>query len=314
MPAVSATATGRDLYPSRLRSVPELLERKDPVVYGRPSDGPLTADQLSEFEQRGFLVLPAFFSSEQVRACREELDRLRTSPEILRRPEAILEPEGSELRSLFAPHRPEISPFFSRVAADQRIARMAMQILASEVSIHQSRVNLKPGFAGKEFFWHSDFETWHVEDGMPRMRAVSCSILLTENHSFNGPLMLVPGSHRTFVACVGQTPENHYATSLRRQQFGVPDHESVTRLVDDGGITTAVGPAGTVLLFECNVLHGSNGNITPFPRSNLFFVYNSVENRLVAPFCGRQPRPEFVASRQRCPTIEPIPVQYAGQE
>ena len=53
---------------------------------------------------------------------------------------------------------------------------IAEQILGSQVYIHQSRVNLKPGFKGKEFYWHSDFETWHIEDGMPRMRALSCSI------------------------------------------------------------------------------------------------------------------------------------------
>jgi len=185
-----------------------------------------------------------------------------------------------------------------------------MQILASDVYIHQSRVNLKPGFAGKEFYWHSDFETWHVEDGMPRMRAVSCSILLTENYEFNGPLMLVPGSHRKYVTCVGETPDDHYQMSLRSQQFGVPDHASLTSLVEEGGITTATGPVGTVLLFDCNVMHGSNGNITPFPRSNLFFVYNSVANQVVDPFCGKKPRPEFVASRQQQPTIVPSPVRY----
>jgi ectoine hydroxylase len=48
-------------------------------------------------------------------------------------------------------------------------------------------------------------------------------------------------------------------------------------------------------------MHGSNGNITPLPRSNDFFVYNSVENALVAPFGGTAPRPGFVASRDAVP-------------
>ncbi len=43
-----------------------------------------------------------------------------------------------------------------------------------------------PGFTGSGFYWHSDFETWHAEDGMPSMRAVSCSIALTENFAYNG--------------------------------------------------------------------------------------------------------------------------------
>jgi len=54
------------------------------------------------------------------------------------------------------------------------------------------------------------FETWYAEDGMPRMRAISCSINLTENFEFNVPLMAIPGSHKTYIFCGGKTPDNHY--------------------------------------------------------------------------------------------------------
>lgn len=64
-----------------------------------------------------------------------------------------------------------------------------------DVYIHQSRINDKFGFKGSGFNWHSDLETWHSEDGMPRMRALSASLMLTDNNEFNGPLMLIPGSH-----------------------------------------------------------------------------------------------------------------------
>ncbi len=89
--------------------------------------------------------------------------------------------------------------------------------------IHQSRINYKSGFRGREFYWHSDFETWHVEDGLPAMRTLSCSVSLTPNTEHNGPLMVIPGSHRKYVACIGETPENHNLKSLRMQEYGVPD-------------------------------------------------------------------------------------------
>lgn len=299
-----------DLYPSRVEAKPGGIERQDEIVFGSDESGPLSTEQLNQYERDGFLVLPAFFSENEVERCLSELSDLRDSDDIKQRPEAILEPDNEELRSLFAVHRPGISPFFAEVAADERLARTAMQILGSEAYIHQSRVNLKPGFAGKEFYWHSDFETWHVEDGMPRMRAVSCSILLTENYAHNGPLMLIPGSHREYITCVGETPDDHYQLSLRRQEYGVPDHDSLTRLSAEGGIVSGIGPAGTVVFFDCNTMHGSNGNITPFPRSNLFFVYNSVWNTLVEPFCGKKPRPEYIASRDRIAPVSPQSVSY----
>ena len=295
-----------DRYPSRVASEPDILPRVDPVVYGDNEvrrDGPLTRSQLNAYERDGFLILSDFLSQSEVDVCRAELDRLRGDDEVKARQEAIIEPESRDLRSLFCVHR--LSPLFADVASDERIAGMAMQILDSDVYIHQSRVNLKPGFVGKEFYWHSDFETWHVEDGMPRMRAVSFSILLTPNNAHNGPLMLIPGSHRHYVACVGETPEEHYKESLKRQEYGVPDTENLARLAEKGGIEAATGKAGSLVLFDCNTMHGSNGNITPWPRSNLFFVYNSVENRLCEPYCGLSPRPEHIGAREHVQPITP---------
>jgi ectoine hydroxylase len=48
-------------------------------------------------------------------------------------------------------------------------------------------------------------------------------------------------------------------------------------------------------------MHGSGSNITPFARSNIFLVFNSVENALVEPFAASRPRPDFVASRDFTP-------------
>jgi ectoine hydroxylase len=56
-----------------------------------------------------------------------------------------------------------------------------------------------------------------------------------------------------------------------------------------------------VVFFDSNMMHGSNGNITPFARSNAFFVYNHVDNALVAPFAAATPRPPHVAHREVVP-------------
>ena len=68
-------------------------------------------------------------------------------------------------------------------------------------------------------------------------------------------------------------------------------------------IPAPAGRAGSLVLFECNVMHGSNGNITPDPRSNVFFVYNSVENVPEAPFAAGRPRPDFIATRDVRPIV-----------
>ncbi|MFD0959008.1 ectoine hydroxylase [Paenibacillus chungangensis] len=288
--------TKEDAYPSRIAEQPELLERKDPVVHSEWSPGAaLTKEQSDFYDKNGYLFLEEFFSQEEIEAWRNELERLQGAYRDQEAAHVIREPGGKEVRSIFAVH--ENNDIFKQLAAHPKLVAMMEYLLGSETYIHQSRINFKPGFNGKEFYWHSDFETWHVEDGMPRMRALSCSIALSDNHPFNGPLMVIPGSHKKFVACVGQTPENHFKDSLRKQEYGVPDHDSLTKMAEEGGIDTPVGKAGSVLLFDCNVMHGSNSNISPYPRSNVFMVFNSVENKLQEPFSGQKPRPDYIASR-----------------
>ncbi|BBI64144.1 hypothetical protein HSBAA_54500 [Vreelandella sulfidaeris] len=106
-----------------------------------------------------------------------------------------------------------------KLASDERVAGAARQIIGDDPYVHQSRINYKPGFAGKGFNWHSDFETWHAEDGMPAMHAVSASLILTDNHEFNGPLMLIPGSHKKFVPCLGKRRKITTKARLKRKKW-----------------------------------------------------------------------------------------------
>jgi ectoine hydroxylase len=280
-----------------------MLERRDPVVHREwTPEAPLNRDQVAQFDRDGFIVLRELFEDGETEALCDEATRLRTAPDGSLDPQTVIaEPGSGAVRSVFKVHAQ--SRLFGRLAADNRLARVAQFLLGDDVYIHQSRMNYKPGFKGKEFYWHSDFETWHVEDGMPRMRALSMSILLTANTPYNGPLMLIPGSHRQYVACVGETPEEHYKQSLRAQEYGVPDNDSLTLLAKQGGIEAPTGPAGTVIVFDCNMMHGSASNITPYPRSNAFIVYNAVSNALEAPFGPAVPRPDFIAARG---AVEPV--------
>ncbi|MBA2939797.1 ectoine hydroxylase [Paenibacillus sp. CGMCC 1.16610] len=286
----------QDTYPSRIYEEPNLLERQDPVVYDHTiTQSVINEEQLAFYDKNGYLFLESFFDQNQVQVWKKELARLWDQSRLLEKPEVIKEPGSDEIRSIFAVHRDDEA--FKQIAENKQIEAIVQQILGSNTYVHQSRINFKQGFTGKEFYWHSDFETWHVEDGMPRMRALSCSIALEDNTPNNGPLMVIPGSHRTFVSCVGETPNDNYKTSLRRQEYGVPDQNSLRYLAGQGGIIAPTGKAGSILLFDCNLMHGSNSNITPDPRSNVFIVYNSVLNKLNAPYSGKQPRPNFIASR-----------------
>ncbi|MDB6179383.1 ectoine hydroxylase [Paracoccus sp. Z330] len=291
-----AMFAGQDIYPTRLPRDERITPRKDPVIWSDWSDdAPISRDEARHYEDKGYLVRRDMFSPQEVRILIDASAEIRADASGIRAEDLVTEPGTDAVRTVF--RLDDHSNIFARLARDARLADTARFLLGDDVYLHQSRLNYKPGFTGKEFYWHSDFETWHAEDGMPRMRAVSASVLLTDNSALNGPLMLIPGSHRHFIACQGETPDDNHKSSLKKQEIGVPSPEMLQKLAGQAGLDAATGPAGTVIFFECNTLHASNGNVTPFPRSNAFFVYNAVSNASQAPFAAPRPRPAFLAHR-----------------
>jgi len=234
----------QDAYPTRTQNNAGILARQDPVVYEveSKSKAALDAAQRASYEKNGFLLMPELFNPEEVDYLFNAMQGMREEFTNAGRKEVIAEPGSGEVRSIFNVHR--LNDIFANLVRDPRVLNVAREILGSEVYIHQSRINYKPGFTGKEFYWHSDFETWHSEDGMPAMRALSCSILLTDNSECNGPLMLIPGSHHHYVSCMGETPDENYKKSLKKQEVGVPDPILLRYLADMGGITSCAGKAG----------------------------------------------------------------------
>lgn len=285
----------KDLYPSRQGREETQLPRWDPVVYSNTDapTGPLSSQQLRDYERDGFLILPDFLNH-HVEPILRDMPRLKQS--LRGREELVLEPDSDELRTIFNP-----VGFSEAVAScfrDDKVLDIVEQLLGSAVYHMQSRINIKPPLKGRAFNWHSDFETWHVEDGMPRMRALTAWIMLTDNHQHNGPLYVIPGSHKDYISCSGLTEADNYKTSLRQQTLGVPGTEIMKSVLQDRDIRPITGRPGTLVIHECNLLHASPDNLSGDARSIAMCVYNSVENVPQAPFSGLEPRPEFLSARE----------------
>ncbi|RVW00958.1 phytanoyl-CoA dioxygenase family protein [Rhodococcus spongiicola] len=283
---------GIDQYATRVEGEPEIRDRMDPCVWGLPS-----TPELEGFAERGYLQRYGVISSATVEACLAEIERVQEDPRLEGDERIIREEHKTAVRSIFDIDL--LSTVVREAISESGAEELAREILGSEVYVHQSRLNYKPGFQGGAFYWHSDFETWHAEDGMPIPRAVSASIALTRNEAYNGPLMIIPGSQRLFVQCAGKTPVNYHRRSLvtTTPQIGVPSQDVVTELWNSFGIDMLTGPVGSMTMFDSNVMHASGGNITPIPRANIFVVFNSVENRLGQPFAAGATRPPYLARR-----------------
>jgi ectoine hydroxylase len=125
---------------------------------------------------------------------------------------------------------------------------------------------------------------------MPEAAAMNVALFLDDVTEFNGPLFFIPQSHRRGVLEAGH---DRVTTSY---PLWTLDHETVTRLVAEGGLVAPKGRAGSVLLFHGNLVHGSPGNLSPWSRTIVYISACRVDRHI------RQfKRPAWIAHRDFTP-------------
>jgi ectoine hydroxylase len=256
----------------------------------------LNDQQDRQFETEGWLFLPEVFSAEEVALLRAEADGIYRDD----RKEIWREKSGSP-RTAFAAHT--YNEAFRLLGAHPRLIKPVEQLFGEQLYMHQFKINAKSAFDGEVWQWHQDYGTWQQDDGMPDAKAMNIAVFLDEVMPINGPLMLVPRSHKhgTFAAA--------HDTATTSYPLWTLDNDTVKRLVDEGGIVTPTGKPGGVMMFHGNLVHGSSGNITPYPRKIVYLTLNAVSNYIRKPT-----RPEWIAHQDFTP-IEPVAddalLQYA---
>ena len=135
---------------------------------------------------------------------------------------------------------------FRRLSLHPRLLGPVQQLLREDVYIHQTRLNPKQGFGGGSWSWHQDFGTWNLVDGLAEPRAVMAAVFLDEATAANAPLLIVPGSqNHGLIDTASRDTEQGYV--IRKV-----DRQTLSRLVDEGGLEALTGPAGSVALLHCN--------------------------------------------------------------
>lgn len=243
----------------------------------------LTQDQLDQFHTEGWLLLPELFTAEEVALLRREAEAIYRE----HRPEVWREKTGAP-RTAFAAHT--YNEAFRLLGAHPRMIGPVEQVFGEKVYMHQYKINAKSAFTGEVWQWHQDYGTWKRDDGMPEPRAMNISVFLDEVMPINGPLMLVPRSQTA-----GDLKASHDVETTSYPLWTL-DEATVTRLVEQGGIVAPTGKPGSMLMFHGNLVHGSAGNITPYPRKIVYLTLNAVSNHIRTPT-----RPDFIAHRDFTP-------------
>jgi ectoine hydroxylase len=150
----------------------------------------LSREQAESFERDGFVLVEDCFSAAEVAVMRGELPSLFSEDS----PRKVSEAGGAVVRSVYGSHT--TNEVFGLLGRHPLLVEPARQLLDSEVYIYQFKINAKAAFDGDLWDWHQDYIFWRKEDGMPSARVVNTAIFLDDVNEFNGPLYLIPGSHR----------------------------------------------------------------------------------------------------------------------
>jgi len=248
----------------------------------------LTDQQLDEFDREGWLYLPQVFDADEIAVLQAEAQRIFA----MQRQEVFREKDGKTARTAFAAHT--YNEAYRRLGRHPRLVGPVMQLLGGHVYMHQFKINAKAAFNGDVWQWHQDYGTWKRDDDMPEPRAMNIALFLEDVTEFNGALMFIPRSHKK-----GTLEAGHDLKTTSYPLWTI-DEDTIRRLVAEGGIVAPKGPAGGIIMFHSNLVHGSPSNMSPFDRTIVYLSLCHVDNHI-----RRFQRADWIAHRDFTP-IEPL--------
>ena len=226
----------------------------------------LSPGERASFERDGFLRVPGFAQRATLRAMHERVVAIAEAqaaganiePAYVVE-EKALEREGAtaeeRLSKLFRVHRHE--PVFADFCRDPRLLELVCALLGPDVDCFLSQFIFKnPGALGQP--WHQDAFYFPFDRG-PQ---IGVWLAVSEARRDNGPLWVLPGSHREPV---------HDVVPDRREHANFAYVEIVDH--DMSAAVPVLMQPGDLLLFHSHLMHRSTDNGSRTQRAAMVYHY-----------------------------------------
>lgn len=233
----------------------------------------LTAEQLQQFRQDGYLVLPAVFNEGEIARMQAEadgiLELILNSSVALKRRSGRLDwrelPDGSQIVRKIQPIN-DLSEYLAEVSNDPRLIEPMRRIMGHEPILMEEKLNYKQPLPQRiegievrrtddRFPIHHDWAYYRAQDYPQDI--LSSAISMDDSTVDSGPLHVWPGSHREHL--------EHESMELGLQVK--------PGLIDAGGGMDILAPAGSVMIFHALLAHSSRPNSSGRPRRIMIYSH-----------------------------------------
>ena len=269
----------------------------------------LTRDQREFYDVNGYLMVEDAVTPGQVQELRRiAYEFIERSREVTQSNDVFDLDEGHnrenpKLTRIKLPHKQH--PLFWQTARSERILDVLQSLLGPNVLLQTSKLNTKAAGGGAAVEWHQDWAFYpHTNDSL-----LACGLMLEDVTEANGPLQVVPGTHKGPIL-------SHHMDGVFCGAVDPADP-----LFDKSKIVTLTGKAGSMTVHHVRTLHGSAPNRSDRARLMLFYECHAADawpllgsgayiHRL-----GQQAIWDDLNERLICgsptlePRVEPVPVR-----
>jgi hypothetical protein len=148
-------------------------------------------------------------------------------------------------------------------ARDPAVVDLVADLVGPDVRFHSSKLNFKWSAGGEAVRWHQDIQAWPHTN----FSVLTFGVYLDDTGPEQGPLTALPGTHRG--------PLFDQFDDDGRWTGALTPRDVATLPVETS--TDLCGPAGTVVLLHCRVVHGSAVNASPRMRPLFLNVYAAAD-------------------------------------
>jgi ectoine hydroxylase-related dioxygenase (phytanoyl-CoA dioxygenase family) len=219
----------------------------------------LSAEQKASYAELGYLKIEQVVTPEELADLQSVTEALIEGSRAVSESNAVYdldrghEPDSPRLTRIKLPHKQH--PVYDRILKRSKVTEVLNDLLGADTVLQTSKLNTKAPGGGAAVEWHQDWAFYPATNDS----LLAFGLMLADVTEDNGPLMVIPGSHRGPVL-------SHMSGGAF---CGAVDPDDP--LFEQDKAVTLTGRAGDMTVHHVRLLHGSAPNVSDRARQILFY-------------------------------------------